>query len=99
MISIVVTLMILTMIMMTMMMMMMKMMMILPEPVGGAFFEGTAVRKISRVRHLIIIIIIHLIVMITINLIVMIITNQIFMISRHRGGGECKNEIADCREW
>ena len=80
-------------------MMTMMMMMILPEPVGGAFFEGTAVRKISRVRHLIIIIIIHLIVMITINLIVMIITNQIFMISRHRGGGECKNEIADCREW
>ena len=30
----------------------MMMMMMLPEPVGGALFQGTAVRKISRVRHL-----------------------------------------------
>ena len=53
------------MMMMVMMMMMMRsrrmgmrmrrkmmMMMMLPEPVGGALFQGTAVRKISRVRHL-----------------------------------------------
>ena len=31
----------------------MRMMLIIPEPMSGALFEGTAVRKVSRVRHLI----------------------------------------------